>query len=120
LIACFILPAANVEALWCMRGSHACFPLTLAFIGQQCVQSRTYDNILSTYTGVPLSNGASLNPAEARANATALFNAGQPSYLGFTTAQINGIWASPIGIWRVISFIFDNVRSPPLRRRLIH
>lgn len=74
------------------------------------MQSRVYDNILSSYTGVPLSNGGSNDSEAARENATELFEAGEPSYLGFTTAQINGIWASPIGIWRVMSFIFDIVR----------
>lgn len=75
-----------------------------------CVQARAYDNILSSYTGVALSNGASFDNAAAKENATAAFEAGQPSFLGFTTSQINGIWASPIGIWRVMSFLFDIVR----------
>lgn len=76
------------------------------------VQARAYDNILSSYTGVPLSKGGSYDVAASRENATALalFNAGQPSFLGFAAAQINGIWAAPIGTWRVMSWIFDLVR----------
>jgi hypothetical protein len=76
----------------------------------QYVQARTYDNILSSYIGMPLSKGGSYDEEADLENATALFEAGKPSLLGFTKSQINGIWASPIGIWRVMSFLHDLVR----------
>lgn len=74
------------------------------------VQARAYDNILSSYTGVPLSKGGGYDPATDKANATALLLAGEPSLLGFTSSQINGVWAAPLGVWRVMSWIFDIVR----------
>lgn len=76
-----------------------------------CVQSRAYDNILSSYYGVELSAGGGYDDEAALAEETELFNSGQPSKLGFTKAQINGIWAPPLGIWRVMSWIFDIVRA---------
>jgi hypothetical protein len=81
----------------------------------ESVQARAYDNILSSYTGVPLSKGGSFDEEADRENATALFEAGKPSLLGFTRSQINGIWGPPLGIWRTMSFIFDIVcPSAPL------
>ena len=74
------------------------------------MQARAYDNILSSYTGVELSQGGSYDD-EDTALETEKFNAGETSKLGFTKAQINGIWASPLGIWRVMSWIFDIVRA---------
>lgn len=74
------------------------------------LQGRAFDQVLSTYTGVPLSAGGD-NDAAATPEARAQFDAGNGGILGFARSQINGILASPIGAWRVVSFIADVVRS---------
>ena len=72
------------------------------------MQARAFDQVLSTYTGVPLSAGGD-EAAAATAEARAQFDAGNGGILGFARSKINGILASPIGAWRVVSFIFDIV-----------
>lgn len=73
------------------------------------MQARAYDQLLSTYTGVPLSAGGD-EAAAATPAARQQFDAGNGGILGFARSQINGVFGGPIGAWRVMSFIFDIVR----------
>lgn len=68
------------------------------------LQARAYDQVLSSYFGVPASAGgdqAAADSPEARAQ----FDAGNGGPLGFARSQINGVFGAPIGAWRALSFI---------------